>query len=62
MEKRVGQHCSVILEIMNQFSIKNSDKEIRVSNVPRYIEVVEKGVGFFYHDPGKANRENVYFN
>ncbi len=62
MEKRVGQHCSVILEIMNQFSNKNSDREIRVSNVPRYAEVVEKGVGCFYHDPKKAKKENVYFN
>jgi len=62
MEKRVGQHCSVILEIMNQFSMKNPESEIRVSNVPRYAEVVEKGVGHFYHDPEKAKKEVVYFN
>ena len=62
MEKQVGQHCSVVLEIMNQFSNKNADREIRVSNVPRYAEVVQKGVGHFYHDPKKVNKDIVYFN
>ncbi|HEX9971812.1 MAG TPA: succinylglutamate desuccinylase, partial [bacterium] len=62
IEKRVGQHCSVSLEIMNQFSMMTPDKEILVSNVPRYAEVVEKGVGFFYHDPQKVDKKNLYFN
>jgi len=62
MEKRVGQHCSVILEIMNQFSRKNKDRAITVQNVPRYAEVLEKGVGFFYHDPAKADKEQIYYN
>ena len=62
MEKRVGQHCSVVLEIMNQFSMLDSENEIIVGNVPRYAEVVEKGVGYFYHDPQKADKKNVYFN
>jgi predicted deacylase len=62
IEKRVGQHCSVVLEILKQFSRKFSDRAIKVENVPRYAEVVEKGVGFFYHDPDKAKTENIYYN
>jgi len=62
MDKRVGQHCSVVLEIMNQFSMLDSEKEIIVANVPRYAEVVEKGVGYFYHDPNEAEQKKVYFN
>ncbi len=62
IEKRVGQHCSVVLEILRQFSRKFSDRAIKVENVPRYAEVVEKGVGFFYHDPDKAKKENIYYN
>lgn len=62
IEKRVGQHCSVVLEIMNQFSMMTPDKEILVSNAPRYAEVVEKGVGSFYHDHKKAKKECLYFN
>lgn len=62
MEKRVGQHCSVVLEIMNQFSMQHSEREIIVSNVPRYAEVVEKGVGHYLHDPKKAKKEDIYYN
>jgi hypothetical protein len=62
MEKRVGQHCSVVLEILRQFSRKSSDRAIEIENVPRYAEVVENGVGFYYHDPEKAKRENIYYN
>ncbi len=62
MDKRVGQHCSVVLEIMNQFSMLDSEKEILVSNVPRYAEMVEKGLGYFYQDPQKVDKKRVYFN
>jgi len=62
MEKRVGQHCSVVLEILRQFSRKSSDRAIEIENVPRYAEVVENGVGFYYHDPEKAKKENIYYN
>lgn len=62
MEKRVGQHCSVILEIIRQFSRKFPDKAIKLRNVPRYADVVKNGVGHYYRDPDKAEKTNVYFN
>lgn len=62
MKKRVGQHCSVILEILKRYSKSKSERAVKVGNVPRYAEVVEKGVGFYYKDPAKAKEENVYFN
>jgi len=62
MERRVGQHCSVILEIINQFSRRHPDKAIEVSHVPRHAQLVENGVGHYYHDPKKAKKENVYYN
>jgi predicted deacylase len=60
MEKRVGQHCSVSLEIIRQYSKKNPDKAIRIQGIPRYAEVVKNGVGHYYHDPGKADPKSVY--
>lgn len=60
--KRVGQHCSVALEITNQFSRKNADKEIHVSRVPRYAAIVENGVGYYFHDSSEAKKERVYQN
>ena len=62
MKKRVGQHCSVILEIISQFSRKFPDKAIKLRNVPRYADVVKNGVGHYYQDPDKADKADVYFN
>jgi len=56
MDKRVGQHCSVILELIRQFSSKFPDRAIRVNNVPRYEEVVKNSVGHYYHDPDEAEK------
>ena len=60
MEKRVGQHCSVSLEIIRQYSKKNPDKAIRIQGIPRYAEVIKNGVGHYFHDPGKADPKSVY--
>ncbi len=62
MEKRVGQHCSVVLEIIRQFSRKLPDRAINLQNVPRYADVVKNGVGHYYHDPDKADKADVYSN
>lgn len=62
IEKRVGQHCSVILEIMRQFSKKFPDRTIRIHNVPSYAEVLKNGVGHYYHDPQKAKKTDIFYN
>ncbi|MCK4556748.1 MAG: succinylglutamate desuccinylase/aspartoacylase family protein, partial [Candidatus Aminicenantes bacterium] len=56
MEKRVGQHCSLVLELMRQFSRKFPEKKIEILNVPRYAEVLKNGVGYYYHDPKTADK------
>ena len=61
MEKRVGQHCSVPLEVFHQFSKRNPDRAIEVKNVPHYAEVVENGIGYYYHDPAKADKSQIYY-
>jgi len=62
MEKRVGQHCSVILEIMKQFSRKFPDRAIKIKNVPRYAEVVKNGIGHYFHNPDETEKASVYYN
>ncbi len=62
LEKRVGQHCSVTLEILRQYSRRNPERSILVHGIPRYAEVVENGVGHYFHDPSKAGQEKVYLN
>ena len=53
--RRVGQHCSVSLEIFRQFTKKNPERAIAVAGIPRYAELVQNGVGHYFHDPAKAN-------
>lgn len=61
IEKRVGQHCSVALEIIRQYSKKNPDTAIRISGIPRYADLVKNGVGHYFHDPAKAEKKSVYY-
>ncbi len=60
MDKRVGQHCSVSLEIINQYSKKNPERAIQVTNAPRYKDVVARTVGSYLQDPAKADPSRVY--
>jgi len=62
MEKRVGQHCSVVLELLRQYSRRSPQREIEVRNVPSYAEVVRNGVGHYYHDPKTADKDKVHLN
>jgi hypothetical protein len=61
MDKRVGQHTSVALEILKQFSKKYPERAIRLSGVPRYGEIVKNGIGSYFHDPAKADPKSVHF-
>jgi hypothetical protein len=60
LDKRVGQHCSVSLEIINQYSKKNPERAIQLANAPRYKDVVANTVGSYLHDPLKADPARVY--
>jgi predicted deacylase len=62
MEKRVGQHCSVIQEIAKQYTRKNKDRAIIIQNVPRYADVVKNGVGHYYQDPSKADKDRLFLD
>jgi hypothetical protein len=62
IEKRVGQHCSVCLELMRQYSKKFPEKAIAVRDIPRYADLVQNGVGYYFHDPEKAAKDRLYLN
>jgi predicted deacylase len=62
LAKRVGQHCSVVLEIFRQFSRKNADRAIAVRDAPRCRELVEKGVGAYLADPSRVEPEKLVRN
>ncbi|MDD8019694.1 MAG: succinylglutamate desuccinylase/aspartoacylase family protein [Acidobacteriota bacterium] len=55
LEKRVGQHLSVSLEIMKQYSKKLPERAIVINNVPRYADVLKNGLGYYFHNPAEAD-------
>jgi len=61
IEVRVGRHCSTILQILELWSEEKPEKSVMVNGMPRYAEVIEKGIGNFLHDPAKADPNRIYY-
>jgi len=61
IDVRVGRHCSTILRVLEVWSEDHADKAITMKNVPRYAEVIARGVGAFLHDPSKADPKSVFY-
>jgi hypothetical protein len=61
LDYRVGRHLGGAAEIIKQMGEFYPAKRLEVS-WPTYAEVMEKGVGAFLHDPGKADRRRVFLN
>jgi predicted deacylase len=58
---RVGRHCSTILSVADLWSQDHADRAVVIKDVPKYAEVVAKGVGAFLHDPAKAEPKKIYY-
>jgi hypothetical protein len=58
---RVGRHCSTILELAKVWSDMNPDRVVRIEGVPRYAEVIENGVGHYFHNPAEAPEDRVVY-
>jgi len=61
IDVRVGRHCSTILQSVQTYSEMYPDKVVDISNVPRYAEVIENGVGHYFYDPEKAPADRVVY-
>ncbi len=51
---RVGRHCSTLLQIFELWSEDHVGKTIALTGVPRYADIVKKGIGAFLKNPAKA--------
>jgi len=60
IDKRVGQHSSVMLEIISQFSRKSPQRAILIRDVPRYAELVKNGTGYYFHNPARTDKRHLY--
>lgn len=61
IEKRVGRHCSSILHIIELWSEDNPERTIQCEKVPRYQEILDKGIGFFLRDPSQEKSSRIRY-
>lgn len=61
IEKRVGRHCSSILHIIELWSEDNPERTIQCEKVPRYREILDKGIGFFLRDPSQEKSSRIRY-
>jgi len=61
IDVRVGRHTSTILQTIESWNEFFPDKEIYCSNVPRYAEVIENGVGSYLKNPDEADTDKIYY-
>ena len=61
IDVRVGRHCSTLIQVLTVWSQDHADRAVVMKNVPKYAEIVQKGVGAFLHDPAKADPKKVYY-
>jgi hypothetical protein len=59
VEVRVGRHTSTVLMTMENWTELNPDRPLRCRGVPRYDEVIERGVGHWLKDPSTAAPDRV---
>ena len=61
IEVRVGRHNSTILESLNQWTLNNPGKPIKIDNVPNYDKVKKNGVGHYFKNPQKVPEDRVAY-
>lgn len=54
IDVRVGRHASTVLQTMESWTELNPDRPLSCRGVPRYAEVIERGLGHWLHDPSVA--------
>jgi predicted deacylase len=58
---RVGRHTSAVLQTMASWTEVHPERPLVCDNIPRYAEVIEKGIGAFLHNPSQAKPGRLSF-
>jgi len=61
IDVRVGRHTSAVLQTMASWTEVHPDRALVCDNVPRYAEVIEKGIGAFLFNPAQAKPGRLVF-
>jgi len=58
---RVGRHCSTILSVLDLWTADHADRGVVLKNVPKYAEVIARGIGAFLKNPASADPKTVHY-
>jgi hypothetical protein len=61
IDVRVGRHTSAVLQTMVSWTEANPGRPLVCEGVPRYAEVIAKGLGFFLHNPAEAQPGRLWY-
>lgn len=61
IDVRVGRHCSTVLHIADLWSEEHPDLSVKLTDIPRYADVIDKSTGFYLRDPKQAEPGRLYF-
>lgn len=59
IDVRVGRHTSTVLQTMESWTELNPERPLVCRGVPRYAEVIERGLGHWLHDSSLAGAGRV---
>jgi hypothetical protein len=59
IDVRVGRHTSTVLMTMESWTDLNPDRPLRCRGVPRYDDVIDRGLGYWLRDPAAASPDRV---
>jgi hypothetical protein len=62
IDKRVARHVTTTMTLVEVNNMLHPDQMILMEGIPSYEEMLEKGVGAFYHDPEAAPADRVYYD
>ncbi len=62
IEKRVARHVATATTIMEVNNTVHPDQTILIENIPTYDEMMEEGLGSYFHNPDTAPAERVYYD
>ena len=60
--KRVARHVQTMLTILEVNAMVRPEQTILIEGVPGYAEIMEKGLGAFFHNPAEAPKDRVYYD
>jgi predicted deacylase len=61
IDKRVGRHTSSILQTMASWSEMHPEKPLVCDSIPRYADVVARGLGRYLRNPAQARPGRIWY-